>query len=53
MFDIVSNSRNGLDVDKIDYILRDAINVGIKNIYFDHDLIFARMKVLQDQICFH
>ena len=31
LFDIVSNSRNSVDVDKFDYLQRDAYNVGIKS----------------------
>ncbi len=33
LFDIVSNSRNSVDVDKFDYLQRDAYNVGIKSTY--------------------
>lgn len=30
LFDIVSNKRNSIDVDKMDYLLRDSYYVGIK-----------------------
>jgi HD superfamily phosphohydrolase len=35
LFDIVSNSRNSVDVDKFDYLQRDAYNVGIKSTCVD------------------
>lgn len=28
MYDIVSNARNGMDVDKFDYIMRDCYSTG-------------------------
>ncbi|ORX72003.1 HD-domain/PDEase-like protein [Linderina pennispora] len=33
LFDIVANKRNGVDVDKFDYIQRDCYNVGVKSSY--------------------
>jgi len=33
MFDIVSNQRNSVDVDKFDYLARDCYNLGIKSSY--------------------
>ena len=30
LYDIVSNWRNGLDVDKFDYFARDALHLGVK-----------------------
>lgn len=33
LFDIVSNSRNGIDVDKFDYLNRDCHNIGIQSSY--------------------
>lgn len=35
LFDIVSNKRNSIDVDKFDYLARDCLNLGIKSSY-DH-----------------
>uniref|UniRef100_A0A8C9SCX6 SAM domain-containing protein n=1 Tax=Scleropages formosus TaxID=113540 RepID=A0A8C9SCX6_SCLFO len=44
LFDIVSNKRNGIDVDKWDYLARDCYHLGIRN-NFDHwrFLKFARV----------
>ncbi|BFZ12563.1 hypothetical protein BsWGS_15602 [Bradybaena similaris] len=55
LYEIVSNHRNGMDVDKWDYIARDCHQLGIKN-SFDHSrfMKFARVIVGEDgrtQIC--
>ncbi|KAL6119052.1 samhd1 [Pungitius sinensis] len=55
LYEIVSNKRNGIDVDKWDYFARDCYHLGIKN-NFDYSrcLMFARVcKVKgEKQICF-
>ncbi|KJE93173.1 HD phosphohydrolase domain-containing protein [Capsaspora owczarzaki ATCC 30864] len=51
MFDIVSNERNSVDVDKGDYLQRDAYNVGIKT-DFDFSRLIHFSRVANDQICF-
>ncbi|KAG6877685.1 hypothetical protein C0993_005105 [Termitomyces sp. T159_Od127] len=51
LFDIVANQRNGLDVDKFDYIPRDSHMVGDKmNIALMRIINSAR--VLDNQICY-
>ncbi|KAG6894799.1 hypothetical protein C0992_004592 [Termitomyces sp. T32_za158] len=51
LFDIVANKRNGLDVDKFDYIPRDSHMVGDKmNIALMRIINSAR--VLDNQICY-
>nr|XP_040049338.1 deoxynucleoside triphosphate triphosphohydrolase SAMHD1-like [Gasterosteus aculeatus aculeatus] len=55
LYEIVSNKRNCIDVDKWDYFARDCYHLGIKN-NFDHGrcLMFARVCEVdgQKQICF-
>lgn len=43
---IVANKRNGIDVDKWDYIARDCHGLGIKNT-FDHDRFMKFARVIQ------
>ncbi|KAM8863771.1 deoxynucleoside triphosphate triphosphohydrolase SAMHD1 [Spinachia spinachia] len=54
LYEIVSNKRNGIDVDKWDYFARDCHHLGIKN-NFDSGrfLMFARVCEVegQKQIC--
>ncbi len=52
LFDIVSNKRNSIDVDKFDYILRDCYNVGIKSC-LDPTRLMTFSRVINDQICFN
>ncbi|CAG0886307.1 unnamed protein product [Darwinula stevensoni] len=56
LWDIVANKRNGIDVDKCDYFLRDSYHLGIKNT-FNHERMmkFARALFIPGQgwqICF-
>ncbi|KAF6743503.1 hypothetical protein DFP72DRAFT_932737, partial [Ephemerocybe angulata] len=51
LFDIVANKRNGLDVDKFDYIQRDSRMTG-ENLTFPVLRILHSAKVLDNQICY-
>ncbi|RDB20331.1 Deoxynucleoside triphosphate triphosphohydrolase SAMHD1 [Hypsizygus marmoreus] len=51
LFDIVANRRNGLDVDKFDYILRDSHMVGDK-MSIALPRIIKSARVLDNQICY-
>eukprot|EP00767_Chilomastix_cuspidata_P002341 gnl/Chilomastix_cuspidata/2468.p1 GENE.gnl/Chilomastix_cuspidata/2468~~gnl/Chilomastix_cuspidata/2468.p1 ORF type:complete len:518 (+),score=177.34 gnl/Chilomastix_cuspidata/2468:398-1951(+) len=52
LFDIVSNKRNGIDVDRFDYLMRDAraVNFGLP-CHFNR--IISLSRVIDGQICFH
>ena len=52
LYDIVANARNGIDVDKLDYLARDAYNVGVKSTY-DFERLFSFCKVIDGEICFY
>ena len=47
MYEIVSNFRSGIDVDKMDYFRRDAYFLGIKR-EFDHHRYLKSLRVIQD-----
>lgn len=47
LYEVVSNWRSGLDVDKFDYFRRDAYYLGIKR-QFDHDRYLKLVKVIVD-----
>ncbi|XP_060566071.1 deoxynucleoside triphosphate triphosphohydrolase SAMHD1-like isoform X2 [Ruditapes philippinarum] len=46
MYEIVANKRNGIDVDKWDYLARDSYMLGVK-INFDYHRCFATARVLR------
>ncbi|KAI0075427.1 HD-domain/PDEase-like protein [Panus rudis PR-1116 ss-1] len=52
LFDIVANKRNGLDVDKFDYIARDSRVVFDKGFTSITRLIDSS-RVIEDQICYN
>ncbi|KAJ1928418.1 hypothetical protein IWQ60_002083 [Tieghemiomyces parasiticus] len=52
LFDIVANQRNGVDVDKFDYLGRDCYNVGLKS-SCDSSRLMIASRVIDDQICYH
>ncbi len=51
LFQIISNSVNGLDVDKLDYIYRDSFYFGVGKPY-DLSRIISHAKVIDSNICF-
>ncbi|XP_021299261.1 deoxynucleoside triphosphate triphosphohydrolase SAMHD1 homolog [Herrania umbratica] len=51
LYDIVANGRNGIDVDKFDYIFRDSRACGL-GCSFDFQRLMETMRVLGDEICY-
>jgi len=51
LYQIVANYKSGLDCDKIDYILRDSINVGL-NMSIDYNRLIDTCRVIDNEICF-
>ncbi|KAF8622436.1 hypothetical protein AX15_007020 [Amanita polypyramis BW_CC] len=51
LFDIIANKRNGLDVDKFDYIQRDSYMIGEPTRISLRRIIYSA-RVLNDQICY-
>ncbi|XP_022725971.1 deoxynucleoside triphosphate triphosphohydrolase SAMHD1 homolog isoform X1 [Durio zibethinus] len=51
LYDIVANGRNGTDVDKFDYIVRDSRACGLGcNLQFQR--LMETMRVMGDEICY-
>jgi len=48
LYEVVSNWRSGIDVDKFDYFRRDALFLGIQR-QFDHSRYMRGVKVLRDE----
>ncbi|KAK7271680.1 hypothetical protein RJT34_27779 [Clitoria ternatea] len=51
LYDIVANGRNGIDVDKFDYITRDCRAVGL-GCNFEFQRLLETMRILDDEICY-
>lgn len=51
IFQIISNSLNGLDVDKLDYLCRDSFYLG-SGIPFDLSRVISHVQVMNKNICF-
>ena len=51
VFQIISNSLNGLDVDKLDYMYRDSFYLGTGNPY-DLSRVISHIQVINKNICF-
>jgi HD superfamily phosphohydrolase len=53
MFEIVSNPRNGIDVDKFDYMERDAQKTGVGHLAYDKHVLMRGARVLNsNEICY-
>ncbi|KAL7196827.1 hypothetical protein ACSBR1_036774 [Camellia fascicularis] len=51
LYDIVANGRNGIDVDKFDYIVRDSRACGL-GCSFHFQRLLENMQVIDDEICY-
>ncbi|KAK6155183.1 hypothetical protein DH2020_009431 [Rehmannia glutinosa] len=51
LYDIVANGRNGIDVDKFDYIVRDCRACGL-GCNFQFQRLMESMRVMGDDICY-
>ncbi|KAJ4824721.1 hypothetical protein Tsubulata_045534 [Turnera subulata] len=51
LYDIVANGRNGIDVDKFDYIIRDCRACGL-GCSFEFQRLMETMRVMGDEICY-
>lgn len=51
IFQIISNSLNGLDVDKLDYLYRDSFYLGSGSPY-DLSRVLSHIQVINKNICF-
>ncbi|KAL0421358.1 UNVERIFIED_CONTAM: Deoxynucleoside triphosphate triphosphohydrolase SAMHD1 [Sesamum latifolium] len=51
LYDIVANGRNGIDVDKFDYIVRDSRACGL-GCNFEFQRVLETMRVIDDEICY-
>ncbi|GMP82800.1 hypothetical protein CsSME_00036956 [Camellia sinensis var. sinensis] len=51
LYDIVANGRNGIDVDKFDYIVRDSRACGL-GCSFHFQRLLENVRVIDDEICY-
>lgn len=51
LFEIVANKRNSIDVDKFDYLVRDAYHAGITERY-DFKRLINSARVINNEICY-
>lgn len=52
LYQIISNSKNSVDVDKFDYLMRDCYNIGMKTNY-DYARLMELSRVIDAEICFN
>lgn len=52
LYEIVANKSHGIDVDKFDYLLRDAYHIGLDH-HFDSSRFFECARVINGRLCYH
>jgi HD superfamily phosphohydrolase len=53
MFDIIANKTNSLDVDKIDYLQRDAVHLGILTVGFNQQRLLQGTRIIDNRLCYN
>lgn len=53
IYEVVSNKKNSIDVDKFDYMRRDAYNVGVTGFDFDQDVFMRETRIIDDTLAYH
>ena len=48
IFEIISNSRNGIDVDKFDYLMRDTQKTNMNYNAFNHEIVMRGARVIDN-----
>ena len=48
----MNNSQNSIDVDKLDYINRDCLHLGLKDMHFDNRLLINNSRVIQQELVY-
>ena len=52
VYEVIANKKNSIDVDKFDYLSRDAYHLGLKGYDFQWDQLMADCRVIDNSICF-
>lgn len=52
LYEIIANKTHGIDVDKFDYLLRDAYHIGLDH-HFDSSRFLDCAKVINDRLCYN
>ncbi|KAF6001202.1 SAM domain and HD [Cyanidiococcus yangmingshanensis] len=53
LFSVVNNQRSGVDVDKFDYLTRDARYTLPRSAGFDYERFLRFSRIIDDEICYH
>jgi HD superfamily phosphohydrolase len=53
IYQIVANKKNSIDVDKFDYLCRDAYHIGLQSSQVDYERIFSSVKITENNLCFN
>lgn len=52
IFEIISNKKNSIDVDKFDYVQRDSYTLGLQNHQFDYESLMNNCRVIDNTLAY-